>query len=182
MYGSKALLLSALVALLSVTTAAPAPAANTTEDASLSGGCIVPEIAFNTINEPFTLTAVTNKPADALSVILPAFSAKKAGQPFITRTRIAQPLFRLTDGKLTTGGPKYKKFPAYFGPTILIFPPVLQPLLFGGVDTTDTTGTEFFAGYTCDAQGKIYLELRTIERKSPSSSNSYAGSSLCLVS
>ncbi|MCJ1464594.1 hypothetical protein MMC07_003207 [Pseudocyphellaria aurata] len=118
--------------------------------------CVVPQIAILTLKKPFTLTALA--PKSSWSVLLPTPSTTNETQPYISHTRIAQPVFRLTEGKLTTVGAKGKTFSAHFGFTIEIFPPVLKPILFGGVGIEPYTG--FFAGYACDiASGKTYLRL-----------------------
>jgi hypothetical protein len=93
---------------------------------------------------------------------LPPPSATREAQPYISRTRIAQPIFRLTNGRLTTGGDDHEQYPARFGPTILSFPPVLQPVYFGG---PSSAAEEFSAGYACDAEGNQYLKLTTTQRK-----------------
>ena len=156
MQGPTTFLLTSLLSLLSLTASAPADPAPTPATA-----CAVPEIAFATIEKPFTLTALVDKPVSDWFVLLNPPTAQTAQQPYISHTKIAPPVFRLTNGKLTTGGPKNDKFPAGFGPTIAIFPPVLQPLLFGGGESP----ADFFAGYACDASGKRYRELRTNKRK-----------------
>ncbi|MCJ1264080.1 hypothetical protein MMC22_003951 [Lobaria immixta] len=126
---------------------------------SAAPSCIVPQIAFETLDKPFTLTAIA--PKSDWWVLLKTPSATKETQPYISHTRIAPPQFRLTGGNLTTVGDNGKKFPAHFGPTIAIFPPVLQPILFGGDSEADS---RYFAGYACDSQGKSYLQLRNSER------------------
>ena len=155
MHAPKTFLIASFLALFSITTAAPAPADD------VPGDCIVPAIAFTTIEEPFSLTALIDKPIDQWWVQLQSPSADRETEPFITRAKIAPSYFRLTNGTLTAGGADHNEFPAYFGPTIAIFPPVLEPLQFGGFASPE----DFFAGYACDAKGKIYLELRTNERK-----------------
>lgn len=160
MHPPTALFLTSLLALFSPSFSAP----QDTAAAPLAPrSCVVPAIAFTTIDKPFSLSALVLNPGSIpFAVLLPQPSAQTATQPYISRSKIAPPLFRLTNGNLTTGGANYLKFPGYFGPTIAIFPPVLQPLLFGGGETDHPN---FFAGYACDAEGKQYLELRTFERK-----------------
>ena len=161
MHTSSALLLTSLLALFSPIASAPADPSATPG----SKGCIVPEIAFISLDKPFTLQALVLKAGSIpFPVQLPQPSVQTATQPYISRTKIAQPLFRLTGGNLTTGGANHKKFPAYFGPKIKIFPPVLDSILFGG---GDTNAQQFFAGYACDANNVQYLELRTNERRKP---------------
>ena len=117
--------------------------------------CVVPEIAFETLEKPFTLTALA--PKSSWWVLLKTPSRTTETQPFLSHTKIAPPLFRLTEGNLTTVGANGQTFPAHFGPTIEIFPPVLVPIFFGGDSEADTT---YYGGYACDSQGKTYLQLR----------------------
>lgn len=148
MHASSTILLTSVVALFSIPISA-VPA------------CIVPQIAFETLDKPFTLTAIG--PNSVWSVLLPTPSVKKETAPYISHSKIAQPVFRLTEGNLTTVGAKGQTFPAHFGVTIEIFPPVLQPIFFGGVNDAYTG---FFAGYACDNEsGKTYLQLRAGERE-----------------
>lgn len=137
---------------LSLVVAAPANITSTFTN------CVFPDIAINTIDYSFTLRANTfNDNNIPWPVQLSTPAASKATQPYISRTRIAQPVFRLTNGKLTTGGPTHTRFRAFFGPTIKVFPPELQLLLFGG---NGVAFNGFFAGYACDGEGIEYLELK----------------------
>lgn len=157
---------ASLIALAKVVSSAPADATSIPPPASTStANCIVPLIFFTTINKPFTLSALT---PDSIPwpVQLDPPSKTVETRPFISRTRIAQPLFHLTGGNLTTIGRgttgdgeknQKKPFPAYFGPKIEIFPPVPDPLIFGAFQDAYSG---FGAGYSCDKDGKIYLELR----------------------
>ena len=147
MHAPSTILLTSLLAVFSSTVAA-APS------------CIVPLVLFNTIAKPFTLSAIA--PKSTWFVLLPTPSATEETQPYISHTKIAAPVFHLTNGTLTTTGAEGKTYSAHFGPTIAIFPPVLQPIFFGGVDDAYTG---FFAGYACDNQGKTYLQLRAGERE-----------------
>lgn len=148
MHASSTILLTSVVALFSTTISA-VPA------------CVVPQVLFSTLDKPFTLTATG--PNSVWSVLLPTPSVKKETAPYISHTKIAPPVFRLTGGNLTTVGANGKTFPAHFGFTIDIFPPVLQPIFFGG-DNEAYSG--FFAGYACDNKsGKTYLQLRAGERE-----------------
>ena len=129
-----------------------------------TASCIVPLVLFTTLNKPFTLSALTPDPI-AWPVQLDPPSKTIETQPFISRTKIAQPLFRLTGGNLTTLGrgtsdsEKIQRniFPAYFGPKIQIFPPVPDPIFFGA---QQDPYSGFQAGYSCNKDGKAYLELR----------------------
>lgn len=160
---------ASLIALAKLVSSAPAdatsiaPAASTLTAAAAS--CIVPQVIYSSLDKPFTLSALT---ANSIPwpVQLDPPSNTVDTSPFISRTRIAQPFFRLTGGNLTTIGRGYtspdeqtpnKAFPAYFGPKILIFPPVPDPLLFGA---SQVAYSGFGAGYACDKDGKGYLELR----------------------
>jgi hypothetical protein len=162
MHAPNTLFLTSILALLfSTITAAPAPA--------VPEICVVRPIAFSTIASPFTLSALTLTAEDPNNnnniewpVQLDPPSATRTTEPFISRTKIAQPLFRLTNGNLTTGGTDHDQFAAYFGPTIQIFPPVLQPVQFGGISSASPG---FSAVFNCDAEGNTFLELRTFQRK-----------------
>ncbi|MCJ1342886.1 hypothetical protein MMC31_001075 [Peltigera leucophlebia] len=142
-------------------TAIPAPASTSTSNAS----CVVPLVLFTTLNKPFTLSALAPG-VIPWPVQLDQPSNTVETQLFISRTRIAQPLFRLTGGKLTTigrGEGNWKNaFPAYFGFKILIFPPVPDPIFFGG---QHDGYSGFQAGYRCDNDGKVYLELRAAQEQ-----------------
>lgn len=147
MHTPTAILLTSLLTLFSPISAVPA--------------CVVPDVAVTTLNKPFTLTAID--PKSSWSVLLQTPSATKETQPYISHTKIAPALFRLTDGNLTTVGAKGQTFSAHFGPTIDIFPPVLQPLQFGGDDEAEL---KFHGAYGCDSlTGKTVLKLSTSERE-----------------
>lgn len=158
---------ASLIALAKLVSSAPADATSIPPPASTgtAGTCIVPLVLFTTIDKPFTLSALT---LDSIPwpVQLDPPSKTVETSPFISRTKIAQPFFRLTGGNLTTIGrgntsddekTQKKAFPAYFGPKIQIFPPVEDPLLFGAFQDAYSG---FQAGYSCDKDGKAYLELR----------------------
>lgn len=162
--------LASFIALAKLVSSAPADATSIAPPASTStststAGCIVPLVIFSTIDKPFILSALT---LDSIPwpVQLDPPSKTVETSPFISRTKIAQPLFRLTGGNLTTIGrgnaidnetTRQNAFPAYFGPKIQIFPPVPDPLFFGAFGDAYSG---FSAGYSCDKDGKIYLELR----------------------
>lgn len=162
---------ASLIALAKLVSSAPADATSIPPPAASAStsnpaNCIVPLVIFSTIDKPFTLSALTldDKSSIPWAVLLKSPSNTVETRPFISRTKIAQPLFRLTGGNLTTIGAsadeesqKGSVFPAYFGPKIQIFPPVPDPLLFG-VFQDPYSG--FGAGYSCDKDGKAYLELR----------------------
>ncbi len=156
MHAPKTFFLTSILALFSTTIAAPAPA--------VPEPCLIPAIVRSTIKSPFTLSAFTDEPNDIeWAVQLDPPSTTQATRPFISRSKIAQPIFRLTDGKLTTGGPNDDQFAAYFGPTLTIFPNPLQPLFFGG--SNQPRPLEFEAVITCDAERNVYTKLRTTRRK-----------------
>lgn len=171
---TKTVFASSLIALAKLVSSAPADATSIAPPASTStststADCIVPLVLFSTIEKPFTLSALT---PDSIPwpVQLDPPSKTVVTSPFISRTRIAQPFFRLTGGNLTTIGrgntndnekPRKKAFPAYFGPKIEIFPPVPDPLLFGALHDAYSG---FEAVYNCDKDGKSYLELRAGRR------------------
>lgn len=152
------LLLTSILALFSSSVSTPTDPA--LEPRAPPKVCAVPLITFETLEKPFRLDAlVPKKGGGSFYVLLPPPSKKTPTQPYISLTKPVPPLFRLTKGILTTGGADYKKFPAYFGATVLIFPPVLQPLFFGSTNHP----ARFAAEYSCDEEGKLYLELRAIE-------------------
>lgn len=76
---------------------------------------------------------------------------------YISNSRIAQPMFTLKSGKLTTQGVNGKSYAGYLGFTISIIPPVLQSIFFG---SGDSDFSDWWAAYNCDAAGHQYLELR----------------------
>jgi len=156
---------ASLIALANLVSSAPADATGISPPASTStAGCIVPLVFFETLDKPFTLTALTPS-SIPWPVQLNPPSKTVETRPFISRTRIAQPFFRLTGGNLTTIGRATsdsenngtQAFPAYFGPKIAIFPPVPDPLVFGALQVAYSG---FGAAYSCDKDGKVYLELR----------------------
>ncbi|KAI9747131.1 MAG: hypothetical protein M1815_004571 [Lichina confinis] len=133
------------------------------EPAKPKSGCIVPQVIFSSLKTKFSLTALISGNSYGPSVgrswpvqVSPRIpDATTAVKPIISRTRIAQPLFELKNGKLI-----YEGFPAMQQLSIAIFPPVLQSFAWGGVELTPGDGTlEFYAAYGCDAQGKQILEL-----------------------
>lgn len=123
-------------------------------------GCIVPQVVYTTLEQSFTLSVApgpvfSDQSAWTLQLDPISPTAETASTPVISRRRLPLPIFRLTDGQLTTSG-----FPAEVYPTIPIFPPVLLGWGFGGVNQ-GTNGT-FLADYTCDAQNNIILRLRAL--------------------
>lgn len=158
---------ASLIALAKLVSSAPADATSIPPppaSTSTASTCIVPLVLLLTIDKPFTLSALTPDPIPWPVQLNPPSQTVET-RPFISRTKIAQPLFRLTGGNLTTIGrggntsddeKTQKGFPAYFGPKIQIFPPVPDPLFFGAFGAY----SGFQAGYSCDKDGKIYLELR----------------------
>lgn len=146
-------------------TSTPTPPPSTT-DAS----CIVPLVILTTLDKPFTLSASAT--LNTGLVVVPSWWPVQLDPPsntvetqlFISQTRIAPPQFRLTGGILTTIGrggiDRTNAFSAHFGFKIQIFPPVPDPIYFGG---PDDGYSGFQAGYACGHDGKAYLELRAGE-------------------
>ena len=166
MLGAQSFLLYALAGL-SATTAHVLPRENKTHSprpvspdvAPTQNDCLVPAIALSGLAATFTLGAFVSGD-DVYPLSLPKHS-KYGDQPFITTTAVKSPArFRLTDGKLTTGGPNADKYSAYFGPVEPVFPNPPAPLLFGDVDD----GTRFYGGYTCGPSGGVVLALNTTPR------------------
>lgn len=141
--------LGALLAVLSVTTAAPA---------NLPGpDCVVPDLAVASLQGPLTLSAFIDSDPVPWTVSL----RKLAGelQPFITRAKTAVAAeFTFTNGKLSAGSDT-----AYFGPSPPVWPPYLDELLFGKVG--DAESLDFYGGYSCAAGGGYLIQLRTSERQ-----------------
>ncbi|MCJ1345845.1 hypothetical protein MMC31_004054, partial [Peltigera leucophlebia] len=157
-------ILSSLLVVAKLVSSAPAdptsiPAPLSTSTAS----CIVPPVIFTTIDEPFTLSAL-NPGIIPWPVQLDTPSKTVETQLFISRTKIAPRQFRLVEGNLTTigEGGEDGAFSAHFGFKIQIFPPVPDPIYFGG---QDDAYSGFQAGYTCDQDGKVYLELRAAQEQ-----------------
>ncbi|KAI9808797.1 MAG: hypothetical protein M1825_003950 [Sarcosagium campestre] len=126
--------------------------------------CIVPLVIFETLDKPFTLSAlVPSKPYQQNSwpVQLSPRTPSEAtfSKPIISNTKIAQPSFKLTDGQLVNTG-----FDAYALPIPLIFPPPLQGWGFGG-KSGGAGNLNFTAGYACDEAGKQYLRLNSAQCK-----------------
>lgn len=122
--------------------------------------CIVPAIGLTGLFAPFTLSTFVEG-FETYPLSLPAKHSKYGDQPFITTPALkSKALFRLKDGKLTTGGPNHDKYTAYFGPIPPVFPPYLTPLLFGEEDD----GTRFNGGYACGPGGGLVLTLSTTPR------------------
>lgn len=122
--------------------------------------CIVPQIFFASLPNDFTLSVLVpsrGRPriqdSWALNLSPRNPSETVTSVPVITRTRIAEPKFRLVNQTLVTadGG-----FPAIGSPGILIFPPPLLGFEFGGPGKTPRS---FGAVFACDATGKQYVKL-----------------------
>lgn len=159
--------LASIIAVAKLVSSAPAdPTSTPSPVANSDSSCVVPLVLFTGLDKSFTLSALTPDPS-TWPVQLDTPSKTVETQPYISRTKIAQPLFRLTGGNLTTIGrgidseENWKNaFSAYFGPKIQIFPPVPDPIFFGG-PYGEYSG--FQAGYNCDQDGNVYLELRAGE-------------------
>lgn len=144
------------LAALAGATATALPASEPQEN---NGGCIVPQIIYSTLPNPFTVSVLpgpdfSSAKAWPLQVDPRNPSRQTPSKPIISNTRIRQPEFRLTDGKLLLDN-----FPAQVYPVPLIFPPPLTPWVFGGEGGGLTTAT-FAASYSCDAEGNAFLRLR----------------------
>lgn len=148
--------LLALTGLLTLTAAAPA--------SEKGPECIVPAVYYSTLENPFSLDALvpassTPTQQDSWFILLdPRDPTKKVqSAPVLSHTKIAPPSFRLDNGTLLTvdGG-----FPARLSPTIQIFPPVLQPFVFGGPFPSNSEA-KFGAIYSCDSTGRPFLKLVT---------------------
>ena len=130
------------------------------------GDCIAPAIALNTVVGPFTLAAIESGSGfETYPLQLPTSRSKHGDQPFITTPEVdrsKRALFRLTNGKLTTGGPNSDKYQAYFGPVPPISPSPPSPLLFSKKGS-DFTG--FYASYACVSGGATVLVLNAGTRK-----------------
>lgn len=142
---------------LAVAALAPAVTLTAAQDTS---GCNVPQVSFYTLDQDFSLSVAAGPTFSSqrawylhLNPFIP--TNKKESVPVISLREILPPPFRLTDGKLTTGG-----FAAKGGFTVQPFPPVLEPWFFGGKHA-GSAPLKFIADYECDDQGKAYLRLRT---------------------
>lgn len=145
----------ALASFSSVTTlAAPAP------EATPSDGCIFPAEVFETLENPFQLTALI--PGDSyghgqstwpVQVFPRDPSNDVSSKPVISRSKIAQPYFTLVEGKLI-----YEGLNAELESVLAIFPPPLQPFVWN-VPREGNTDAGFYAAYACDSEGNQILEL-----------------------
>lgn len=157
MLGPQSFLLYAAASMLASTAYAVPPPQRTTPQSTRvpEQDCAVPEVGLLGLAKPFTLS--TFSPGfERLPLSLPATHSKYGDQPFITTPDAkSKALFRLKNGKLTTGGPNQDKYSAYFGPVPPEFPPYLAPLLFGDQDD----GTHFTGGYACGPNGTLVLVL-----------------------
>ena len=146
----------ALASLHALTGLAAPAAESLPEPKPAKPNCVVPAVVFTTLEKKFSLTALIS-PYSYVSRSWPVQvsprtpSAKTVVEPIISRTKIAQPLFELKDGKLI-----YEGFPAQGQLTILPFPLPLQSFIWGGLGEGSI---EFYAVYSCDARGNQILEL-----------------------
>lgn len=168
MLGAQSFLLYALAGLSATTAhvlprenrAHPSPKASPAVVPSQTD-CIVPDIGLAGLEAPFTLSTFVEG-FETYPLSLPAKHSPYGDQPFITTPASkSKALFRLKDGKLTTGGPNHDQYSAYFGPVEPIFPNPPAPLLFGDVDD----GLRFNGGYACGPGGGLVLVLNTYPRK-----------------
>lgn len=148
----KTIPLAFLPILLVNTSAIPQPA---TEQ-----GCVVPLGIFNTLDKPFTLSALipdlnSLTRETTIPVRIDPFTPneKTASKPIISRAKIASTKFTLKDNKLIAAD-----FEASLLPTTKIFPPPPQGFEFS-VDTP-VAPAKFRASYACDNNGALFLELR----------------------
>lgn len=153
------LLLGALFATLTITTAAPPPASfvNKTDTHDDIRDCVVPEIALITRFSPFKLRVRVRGALTPFAFTEPGPSSLEEDQPFLSRYVETQSVFRLTDGNLTTADRGFDNFQAFFGSTPEVGQPFLNPLLF----SRNGGETRFFGVYSCDESGKYILVLRT---------------------
>lgn len=128
--------------------------------------CFVPLILFNSLPNPFTLSALigeTSRPPFQASIpvrVTPFSPSKEEPSiPIISRAKIAPTFFTLKDNKLLVDG-----FEASRLPTTLPFPLPLQAFEFGGPG--NVWGLNFSASYACDNRGNQYLQLNIDDRKS----------------
>jgi hypothetical protein len=117
--------------------------------------CIVPLVLFTSLDKPFSLSALAPKTDPFTVVTEPDPTKETIGKPIITRRlELVPTLFSLKEGKLIRNG-----FTAETLPVPAIFPPPLTPFVFGGQGPRGAA--TFSAGYTCDANGEVFLELRS---------------------
>ena len=123
---------SAIAPALSTPTANAVPAAaSSPADASTAApACIVPEIFFNSLPSPFTLSVLAPNPSDAFPVRLSpaAPTVDTPAVPVLGAAGAAPAQFRLENGTLLADG-----FAAHNQPGIEVFPPPLRGFEFGGV-------------------------------------------------
>lgn len=116
--------------------------------------CNFIQIVRTSIEGAFTLTALSDTlPLQSWPVQLRSPSAKTAQSPFISRTKIAPPLFKLTEGSLNATSSDGASYPGRFVP---IFSSNLQRFLFGGRGEP----SDFYWIQKCDATGMPYAELK----------------------
>lgn len=164
MHSPKFIFIGALLALSSTTTAIPrSPEVNKTDDSPTTRECFVPALGVHSLQDPFTLSVITDEDPKPWTVIFSDSRTQNGYQLSITRYIIAEPefepLFQFENGKLTAG-PESDGLTAFFGPSPPVRPPLLDGLYFDDV----TPGGKFYGAYNCDAKGSKYLELRTSER------------------
>jgi hypothetical protein len=138
-----------LVGLLS--TAAAAPQGTDAQDP----GCVVPQVVFTTLPEPFTLSGFLPSENESIPVLLAPFSpSSTAIKPVLGRAKILPPSFRLEDQKLLFEG-----FPATGLVTLPVEPPSLEGFVFKDGIPSEGEGYNFTATYACDNTGNAILEL-----------------------
>lgn len=124
--------------------------------------CIVPQVLFVSLPNPFTISVLVPDPSSSTSQATWALqlsprdpSNTVASAPVISNTRIASPTFRLENQTLVTAD---DGFPARILPSIAIFPPPLTAFEFGGPYAEESRGT-FSAIYDCDTTGQQFVKL-----------------------
>jgi hypothetical protein len=146
-----------LVGLLS--TAAAAPQGTDAQDP----GCVVPQVVFTTLPEPFTLSGFLPSENESIPVLLAPFSPSSITiKPVLGRAKILPPSFRLEDQKLLFDG-----FPATGLVTLPVEPPSLEGFVFKDGIPGEGEGYNFTATYACDNTGNAILELSLDNRKQP---------------
>jgi hypothetical protein len=128
--------------------------------------CIVPQVVFETLTEPFALQALYEGPRTSpkfqqripVRVTPPLPFDTQASIPIISNAKIAPTLFTLAGGKLLVNGQE-----AVLQGTIEVFPPVLQGFEFGG--PVSTGSLRFDASYACESTGEIFVRLQVADRQ-----------------
>ncbi|KAI9653956.1 MAG: hypothetical protein M1831_005641 [Alyxoria varia] len=124
-------------------------------------GCIVPLVLFTTLPNEFTISVIpkTTQPNIWDFELVPGQPSKKQRvHPVLTHGIVPGPKFTLKNTTLATAKGNFR---GYVLPNPESFAPMLSKFVFGGKRPRDARDLELAAGYTCDAEGNSYLELRT---------------------